>query len=110
MEEMSWEHFAAVNVPAEALPGLTTDMGHVRVYPHGGAFAQLIGYMAKVNKDDLAPTGPSSEPIMLTPGFRIGMQGVRRRSRSNCAGISWLRRSAPWRSLRASAKSRASRP
>jgi penicillin-binding protein 2 len=48
----------------------------VRVYPYGGAFAHVIGYVAKVNKDDLAPTGPNADPIMLHPGFRIGKQGV----------------------------------
>jgi penicillin-binding protein 2 len=51
-------------------------MGEVRVYPHGGAFAHVVGYVAKVNKDDLTETGPNSEPIMLNPGFRIGKQGV----------------------------------
>jgi penicillin-binding protein 2 len=76
MEDMSWEQFSAINVRAPELPGVTADMGEVRVYPHGGAFAHVIGYVAKVNKDDLTPTGPNSEPIMLNPGFRIGKQGV----------------------------------
>ncbi|MES2343596.1 MAG: penicillin-binding protein 2 [Pseudomonadota bacterium] len=76
MEDMSWEQFSAINVRAPELPGVTADMGEVRVYPHGGAFAHVIGYVAKVNKEDLAPTGPNSEAIMLHPGFRIGRQGV----------------------------------
>jgi penicillin-binding protein 2 len=76
MEDMTWEQFAAINVRAPELPGVTADMGEVRVYPQGGAFAHVIGYVAKVNKDDLTPTGPNAEPIMLHPGFRIGRQGV----------------------------------
>ena len=76
MEDMTWEQFSAINVRAPELPGVTADMGEVRVYPHGGAFAHVIGYVAKVNKDDLMPTGPNSDPIMLNPGFRIGKQGV----------------------------------
>ena len=76
MEDMSWEQFSAINVRAPEMPGVTADMGEVRVYPHGGAFAHVIGYVAKVNKEDLAPTGPNSEAIMLHPGFRIGRQGV----------------------------------
>jgi penicillin-binding protein 2 len=51
-------------------------MGEVRVYPTGGAFAHVIGYVAKVNKEDLTPTGPNADPILLHPGFRIGRQGV----------------------------------
>jgi penicillin-binding protein 2 len=75
-EDMSWEQFSAVNIRAPALPGVTADMGEVRVYPYGGAFAHVIGYVAKVNRDDLAPAGPNADPIMLHPGFRIGKQGV----------------------------------
>lgn len=76
MEDMTWEQFAAINVRAPELPGVTADMGEVRVYPQGGAFSHVIGYVAKVNKEDLTPTGPNAEPIMLHPGFRIGRQGV----------------------------------
>jgi penicillin-binding protein 2 len=76
MEDMTWDQFSAINVRAPELPGVTADMGEVRVYPHGGAFAHVIGYVAKVNKDDLTETGPNSEPILLNPGFRIGKQGV----------------------------------
>jgi penicillin-binding protein 2 len=76
MEDMSWEQFSAINVRAPELPGVTADMGEVRVYPYGGAFAHVIGYVAKVNKEDLTPSGPNSDPILLNPGFRIGRQGV----------------------------------
>ena len=76
MEDLTWEQFSSINVRAPALPGVTADMGEVRVYPHGGAFAHVIGYVAKVNKTDLSSTGPNSEQIMLHPGFRIGRQGV----------------------------------
>jgi penicillin-binding protein 2 len=76
MEDMSWEQFSAINLRTPELAGVTADMGEVRVYPHGGAFAHVIGYVAKVTKDDITETGPNSEPIMLNPGFRIGKQGV----------------------------------
>jgi len=75
MEDMSWEQFSAINVRAPELPGVTADVGEVRVYPHGGAFAHVIGYVAKVNKEDIDDT-PNPDPIMLHPGFRIGKQGV----------------------------------
>lgn len=76
MEDMSWEQFSAINVRTPELPGVTADMAEVRFYPHGGAFAHVIGYVAKVNKEDIAATGPNADPIMLHPGFRIGKQGV----------------------------------
>ncbi|NBU28199.1 MAG: penicillin-binding protein 2, partial [Caulobacteraceae bacterium] len=49
MEDLSWEEFSRINVRAPELPGVTADMGEVRVYPFGGAFAHVIGYVAKVN-------------------------------------------------------------
>jgi penicillin-binding protein 2 len=76
MEDMSWEQFSAINVRAPELPGVTADMGEVRVYPHGGAFAHVIGYVAKVNREDISTTGPNADPILLHPGFRMGRQGV----------------------------------
>jgi len=76
MEDMTWEQFSAISVRAPELTGVTADMGEVRVYPYGGAFAHVIGYVAKVNKEDIASTGPNADPILLHPGFRIGKQGV----------------------------------
>src|SRR5258708_4461229 len=76
IEDMSWEQFSAINIRSPALAGVTADMGEVRVYPYGGSFAHVIGYVAKVNKDDIQPSGPNADPIMLHPGFRIGKQGV----------------------------------
>lgn len=76
MEDMSWDQFSAINIRAPELPGVTADMGEVRVYPYGGAFAHVIGYVAKVNREDITSTGPNSDPILLNPGFRIGKQGV----------------------------------
>ena len=77
-EDMSWEQFSAINVRAPELKGVTADMGEVRVYPYGGAFAHVIGYVAKVNKEDLEAAGENPDPILLHPGFRIGKQGVER--------------------------------
>jgi penicillin-binding protein 2 len=76
MEDMTWEEFSRINVRAPELPGVTADMGEVRVYPYAGAFAHVVGYVAKVSAKDVTKTGPNAEPIMLNPGFRIGKQGV----------------------------------
>ena len=76
VEDMTWEEFSRVNVRAPELPGVTADMGEVRVYPFGGAFTHVVGYVAKVNARDITKTGPNADPILLNPGFRIGRQGV----------------------------------
>jgi penicillin-binding protein 2 len=76
LEDMTWEEFSRVNVRAPELPGVTADMGEVRVYPYSGAFAHVVGYVAKVSAKDVTKTGPNADPILLNPGFRIGKQGV----------------------------------
>ena len=78
VEDMTWEEFSRVNVRAPELPGVTADMGEVRVYPYSGAFAHVVGYVAKVSAKDVTKTGPNADPILLNPGFRIGKQGVER--------------------------------
>ncbi|MBI1405185.1 MAG: penicillin-binding protein 2 [Caulobacter sp.] len=79
MEDLSWEEFSRINVRAPELPGVTADMAEVRVYPFGGAFAHVIGYVAKVNDRDIKASraeGKSPDPLLYNPGFRIGRQGV----------------------------------
>lgn len=74
--DLSWDEFARVNVRTPELPGVTAEMGETRVYPFGGAFAHVIGYVSKINKSELDAVGPNPEPLLLHPGFRIGKQGV----------------------------------
>jgi penicillin-binding protein 2 len=79
MEDMSWEEFSRINVRAPELAGVTADMGEVRVYPYGGAFAHVIGYVARVNDKDIETAkkaGITPDPLLYNPGFRIGRQGV----------------------------------
>jgi penicillin-binding protein 2 len=76
LEDLTWEEFSRINVRTPELGGVTADMGDIRVYPYSGAFAHVIGYVAKVSKDDVTHDGPNSDPILLNPGFRIGKQGL----------------------------------
>jgi len=75
-EDLSWDEFARINVRAPELIGLTADMGEARVYPFGGAFAHVVGYVSKVTDADLKAAGDDPDPLLLNPGFRIGKQGV----------------------------------
>jgi penicillin-binding protein 2 len=75
-DDLSWEEFARINVRNAELPGLQADMNEIRVYPYGGAFAHVIGYVSKVTAAELKAQGPTPDPLLLNPGFRIGQQGV----------------------------------
>ncbi|MDR3510560.1 MAG: penicillin-binding protein 2 [Caulobacteraceae bacterium] len=75
-DDLTWEEFSRINVRTPELPGVQADMGEARVYPFGGAFAHVIGYVSKVSDADVKNAGPNPDPILLNPGFRIGKQGV----------------------------------
>lgn len=77
--DLTWDEFARVHVRAPELPGVVADVNEARVYPHGGAFAHVVGYVAKVSDRDVRKAREGDrepDPILLHPGFRIGKQGV----------------------------------
>lgn len=77
--DLTWEEFAKVNLHATELPGVMADMHDARFYPFGGAFAHVIGYVAKPNDRDIQAIkdrGEQVPEILYNPGFRIGRQGV----------------------------------
>ena len=77
--DLTWEEFARVNLYANELPGVMADMNEARFYPFGGAFAHVIGYVAKPNDRDIKAIrdrGEKVPEILFNPGFRIGRQGV----------------------------------
>lgn len=77
--DLTWEEFAKVNQYANELPGVMVDMNEARYYPFGGAFAHVIGYVAKVNDRDvqaIRAKGEQPPPLLFNPSFRIGRQGV----------------------------------
>lgn len=79
--DLTWEEFSKVNLHAAELPGVMTDMNEARYYPYGGAFAHVIGYVAKVSDRDvqaIRDRGEETPSILFNPSFRIGRQGVER--------------------------------
>lgn len=77
--DLTWEEFARVNLYANELPGVMADMNEARYYPFGGAFAHVVGYVAKPNDRDVQAyrdRGEQPPSILFNPGFRVGRQGV----------------------------------
>ncbi len=74
--DLEWSAFSAVNVRAPELPGVVAEMGEGRVYPFTGAFAHVVGYVGKINAEEVGEEGPDPGPLLYHPGFRIGKTGV----------------------------------
>ncbi len=75
-DDLTWDQFAAISVRSPALSGLQADMAETRLYPFGGAFAHVVGYVSKITDPELKAAGPDPDPLLLNPDFRIGKQGV----------------------------------
>lgn len=77
--DLTWEEFAKVNLYANELPGVMADENEARFYPHGGAFAHVVGYVAKVSDKDVTAMREAGEDIpqiVFNPAYRIGRMGV----------------------------------
>lgn len=77
-EDLGWEHVAAVSANAPALPGVSAELGHYRVYPKSGDFAHVVGYVGPVSDYDLKQR-QDDDPLLMIPRFQIGKTGVERR-------------------------------
>ncbi|MFC0634240.1 penicillin-binding protein 2 [Brevundimonas balnearis] len=77
--DLTWEEFAKVNLYANELPGVMADMHEQRYYPFGGAFAHVVGYVAKPNASDrevFAERGEDPPALFFNPSYRVGRQGI----------------------------------
>ncbi len=89
--DLNWDDFAKVNLHAPELPGVVADMNESRFYPFGGAFSHVIGYVAKISDDDVkkakAAHNGEIDPVLLSPGFRVGKQGIEKAFDAQLRGV-----------------------
>ena len=90
-EDLDWEHIAAVSANAPALPGITPELGHYRIYPQADDFAHILGFVGPVSDYDLSQTD-DDDPLLLIPRFQIGKNGVERRIEKPLRGKSGVKR------------------
>ena len=72
-EDMDYESFARVSLRLPDLPGTLPSRGFSRLYPDGAAVAHLVGYVGSASAEDYRK---DHDPLLITPGFKIGKQGL----------------------------------
>lgn len=72
-ENIDYERFAAVSIRQPDLPGIAPTAGNARYYPAGAAVGHLIGYVGAASAADYEKT---RDPLFITPGFKIGKEGL----------------------------------
>ena len=89
-ENLSWEHYAALSVRATELTGVIPAQGFARFYPDGAAVGHLLGYVGSASAADYEKT---KDQLMLTPGFKVGKDGIEKTFESSLKGTPGARRS-----------------
>jgi penicillin-binding protein 2 len=83
-ENVPYEKYAAVTVRLPELPGVQPMRGFSRFYPDGPAVAHLVGYVGAASAKDYEK---ERNPLLITPGFKIGKEGLEKTLEKNLRGI-----------------------
>lgn len=72
-EGLDYAQYAAVSVRLSDLPGVAPSQGYSRHYPAGPSVGQLIGYVGAASAEEYEKT---HDPLLITPGYKTGKQGL----------------------------------
>lgn len=86
---LDWEKFAAVSVRTPDLPGVQPQRGFTRQYPTGPSVGHLVGYVGPASAKEYAK---EKNPLLITPGFKIGKDGLEKRYDAKLRGVPGARR------------------
>lgn len=89
-ENLDYERYAAVNVRLPDLPGVAPARGFARNYPAGAAIGHLVGYVGTATAEQFKET---KDPLLLTPGFKIGKDGLEKVLEDRLRGTPGAKRS-----------------
>ena len=87
---LDYDTFAAVSVRLPDMHGVVPQRGYSRYYPTGPAVGHLIGYVGAASREEYEAE-PS--PLLLTPGFKLGKDGLEKQFEQVLRGEPGARRS-----------------
>ncbi len=86
---LDYEKFAAVSVRIPELPGVIPQRGYSRFYPTGPSVGHLIGYVGAPSREEYEE---DPQPLLLTPGFKLGKDGIEKQFEQRLRGEPGARR------------------
>jgi penicillin-binding protein 2 len=86
---LDWDRFAAVSVRLPDLPGVVAERGFSRWYPTSCSVAHLIGYVGPATAEEYVK---SHDPLLITPGYKIGKDGLEKVFEHDLRGVPGARR------------------
>ncbi|MDE2435061.1 MAG: penicillin-binding protein 2 [Sphingomonadales bacterium] len=86
---LNWDQIAAVSVRLPDMPGVIAQRGFSRWYETGPSVGHLIGYVGPASAADYEK---EHIPLLITPGFKIGKDGLEKYFESILRGEPGARR------------------
>ena len=86
---VDWDKFAAISVRLPDMPGVVPQRGFSRYYPTGPAVGHLIGYVGTTSAEEYEK---EKNPLLITPGFKIGKDGLEKQFEQRLRGVPGARR------------------
>jgi penicillin-binding protein 2 len=88
-ENLDYETFAAVSIRAPDLPGVAPSQFFTRSYPDGPSVGHLVGYVGAASPKQYEET---RDPLLITPGFKIGKDGLEKIFEDRLRGVPGAKR------------------
>lgn len=86
---LDYDTFAAVSVRLPELPGVVPQRGFSRFYPTGPSVGHLIGYVGTTSREEYEA---EPAPLLVTPGFKLGKDGLEKQFEQTLRGEPGARR------------------
>ena len=86
---LSYDQFAAISVRLPDMPGVVPQRGFSRFYPTGPSVGHLIGYVGPANAEEYEE---ERNPLLITPGYKIGKDGLEKQFEQRLRGTPGARR------------------
>ena len=86
---LSLDDFAAVSLRLPELSGVMPQRGYTRFYPTGPSVGHLIGYVGAASAEEFEA---DPNPLLVTPGYKVGKDGLEKDFEQTLRGIPGARR------------------
>jgi penicillin-binding protein 2 len=86
---ITYDQFAAISVRLPDLPGVVPQRGFSRFYPTGTSVGHLIGYVGPASAEEYEK---DRNPLLITPGYKIGKDGLEKHYEQALRGAPGARR------------------
>ncbi|MBX7457287.1 penicillin-binding protein 2 [Qipengyuania sp. 1NDH17] len=86
---LDYDQFAAISVRLPDLPGVVPQRGFSRYYPTGATVGHLIGYVGPASAEEYEE---NPDPILITPGYKIGKDALEAQFEEELQGTPGARR------------------